>query len=275
MATGERGLVISNPIKIDGDTMYSEHSWLDEQELRFSLLFWDKLDFPDNNFISSWGGQGSDFLQKAGVLNRTKVRFQGSENAGSALIKAHLGAFRFLDEREPGVWSLGSGRNSLVFPDQDLDAGRGALFRLHQAIPVPDKDVPLADVLEFRTKRRDELLALRYHLEGVYERIINAGDGDLAINRETETLETAIADHIKTSKETGFRLRLADMDAGLNLLSIAAGGFVAYKTGLPLLSGLLRGAVSGLSIDIGAGLKRRKPVATPFQYISSYNKELF
>ena len=123
-----------------------------------------------------------------------------------------------MDEREPGVWSLATGERSIVFADRDLETGRGALVRLHKAIPVPDKDVPLQDVLEFRERRRSELLALRYHLEQIYQRVLSAGDGELAINTELGILDRAIADHIKASKEARFKFCGVSFNASLNLI---------------------------------------------------------
>jgi len=73
---------------------------------------------------------------------------------GEKAVELHLAAFyRKLDQSEPGVWSLGTGKNSISFPEREMEEGRGVLVRLYEAIPVPDKDVPLQDILEFRTKR--------------------------------------------------------------------------------------------------------------------------
>jgi hypothetical protein len=192
-----------------------------------------------------------------------------------AYAQAHITAFRMLDEREPGTWSLAAGENSISFPPEDLDVGRGALVTIHRAIPVPDKDVPLQDILEFRTRRRDELVALRHHLEDIYQRVIAAGDQPMALNTAIERIQSAIADHIKVSREAKFPLRLADVSAELNLLSPATGAATAWLLGLPMLESLITGAVSSLSANVGVALKGRRASATPFRYISSYHSELF
>lgn len=62
-------------------------------------------------------------------------------------------------------------------------------------------------MLEFREQRRDELLALRTHLEDMYQRIIMAGDGPLALNTEKAKLERAISDYLTTMKEKKFRIK--------------------------------------------------------------------
>ena len=163
----ERGLVISCPINISGTSLFLKSSTLDPQELRFALLFWDKLDFPTNNLISIGTDQNAEFLAGEGILTRTRVQVQGGGDMAQGYAGAHVHAYRTLDEREPGVWSLGKGENSVSFSDTDVEHGRGALIGLYKAIPVPDKEVPLQDILEFREKRHAELLALRHHIEAI------------------------------------------------------------------------------------------------------------
>jgi Family of unknown function (DUF6236) len=179
------------------------------------------------------------------------------------------------DEREPGKWSLATGEGSISFPESDLEVGRGALVRLHRAIPVPDKDVPLRDILMFREKRRSELLALRHHLESIYQRVLAAADGELAINTEIEALQAAIADHIRASKETGFKFRAVSLNASLNLVKGATVGVGVLALGLPAVAALMMAAGAAINIGPGTALTWGKPTGTPFQYISAYHEEVF
>ena len=160
----QRGLVISCPITISGTSFHLKTTALDPQELRFALLFWGKLDFPINKVFPIGLEEDAQFLASEGILSRTDLQGLGSgDMAGSlrritigpgvgdmmpqAVAQEHVDAYRFLDEQEPGVWSLGRGENAVSFPDADVEPGRGALIRLYQAIPVPDKDVPFQDIL--------------------------------------------------------------------------------------------------------------------------------
>jgi hypothetical protein len=232
-----RGLVVSVPTKISGDKIEIRGGGLDTQELRSNLLFWDKLDFPSNNFIDfDISGGDEEFLQQVGILQRTRINFSGSGRGSDIFRRCHVAAYRRLDQQEPGQWSLAVGENSMSFLDNEIEGGRGALVRLYNAVPVPDKDAPLADILDFKEKRRDELLAFRHHLEEVYQKIVNAGDGPLAWNTQVEKLQLAISDHIKASKEAPFRFRLSDISAGLNVLPATSAAIGAYVYDLPLCS---------------------------------------
>jgi hypothetical protein len=277
----ERGLVVSGPIKLSGEVLSIGSTDLDPQELRFALLFWDKLNLPTNNIFRYGLSPDSQFLAGAGILSRIDVQVPFSGGMAESFRRAHVDAFHLLDRQEPGVWSLATGERSISFLDEELEVGRGALVRLYQAIPVPDKDVALQDILEFRTKRRSELLALRHHLEAIYQRIFAAGDGELALRTEVETLEQAITNYIRASKESRFSFRMMSFDASLNLnvgVAVAA-GLVAYGAGFgtvgALLSGIGSGVGAGIKFGPGVSLKARNATPTPFRYISSYHGKLF
>ncbi|TPL36733.1 DUF6236 family protein [Mesorhizobium sp. B2-4-8] len=271
---GMRGLVVSPPIQINGNTVTINSDDLDPQEIRSNLLFWDKLDFPEQNLLGFGLSNDAQFLEGAGILQRTRVHVQSGQ-LGDILRSTHVEAFRQLDAKEPGQWSIATGERSISFRDNDLDEGRGALVTLYNAIPVPNEDTALADILEFRTKRRAELLALRHHLEDVYQKVISAGDGPLAWNAEVEKLQISINDHIKASREAPIKFRLSDLTASLNLTSIGASVAAAYSMGLPLVPAAIQGAIAGIAVSKGASLKKREATPNPFKYVSSYHKEVF
>ena len=156
-----------------------------------------------------------------------------------------------------------------------MEDGRGILVHLHEAIPVPEKDVPLQDILDFKLKRRDELLALRYHLELIYQRIIAAADGELALQSEIGALDKAIVDYLKVAKGTSFRFINTSIEANLNILTALGAGGAAYAAGLSLTTSLLAGAAAGIVIQASASLKNHKSSKTPFRYISSFHKRVF
>lgn len=273
-----RGLVVSPPVTISGQTLRLEATDIDPQELRTSLLFWDVLDYPANNIVSMGSSPDVEFLQTAGALQRTRISIDLAginSNFGQSAAKAHMAAFRELDAQEPGQWSLATGERSFRLLDDQVEEGRGLLFGLYAALPVPDKSVALADLLEFRVKREAELMALRHHIEDVYQKIIAASDSGLSLVTETERLQRSIQDHIKIMKESRFPLRLTDLKANLNLAPGAAAGLSAIAFGLPLVPSLITGAVASVSLEVGAALKGKRANATPYSYITSYHRELF
>lgn len=284
LAKGERGLVVSGPVKVAGDAVSLQvgPNMLDPQELRFSLLFWDRLDYPENRILHMPLGPDEEYLASAAILQRTGVQLVGSFSGTDVILHSHIGTFRALENREPGRWSMARGERSISFPPEEALKDKGLLFALHQCIPVPDKEVPLAEILEFRVQRAAELAAVRSHLEEVFQGILAAPDRPVAEVTRIEALERAIADHIKVSLETGFALRLGDLKAGITLFDVNSAmvaGTAAFAVGLPLLESMIVGAVSGavpkVALKTDIGLKGKKVSTTPFEYISAYHRDLF
>ena len=271
----QRGLIISPPIAIEGNSVTLRHASIDPQELRYALLFWDVLNFPTNNVMRIRSSPDVQFLEGAGVLQRSEIRVDLVGEFGDLLRQAHVGAFKILDTISPGFWTVASGENSINFLGEDLEEGRGALFRLHRALPVPDTEVPLQDILEFRAKRKPELLAVRAYLEAAYQRILKAGDGDLSWNSEIDALDRSIVDLMSVARRVPFRWRWASLTANLNLphgAFVTAAGVVA---GLPLSQAAALGGASALSVQGGPSLRQSERTESPFRYILGYHADVF
>jgi hypothetical protein len=271
----KRGLVISSPIEVDGTKVTFNGMNLDRQELKFALLFFDRLDFPAQGMVSHNLSPEEEFLQGLGILERTKIPLTGNWKGHDYVVAAFREAFFMREKAEPGLWTLGSGPNQLSFAPEQLEPGRGTLLRIYQAIPVPTADVALQDILEFKEKRSAELEALRYHLDRVYDRVRNAADGPLLLDSELTALQKAIVDHAKASTLWGQAMRLLSLDANFNFPSAAGAAAVSIQKGLPLLDSLQVGAVAGFSVGIGTSLKGLKGATSPYKYVTRYHKELW
>lgn len=218
-----------------------------------------------------------EFLQAERILQRSSMIFKGSGQGSDILRKSHVGAFSELDKEAPGQWALGRGVNSLSFEDTDVVEGRGLLFDLHSVIPIPGRAVPLADILEFKHRRRPELLRLRSALEKIYQEILNAPDKALAETGSILELDQAIADHIRVARETKFPLKLSGSKAKLDW-GVAAGIITTFESNsahLPLTSALVAsaGAVAAASLATTIGLRERRDRKTPFEYVIQIDKE--
>jgi hypothetical protein len=268
LGSDERGLILSPPWRnIHGGFEMLE---MDLQQLRASLLFWDYLESPKSLVVFDLGPDFG-FLEAEGILARSYVK-RGVWTSERAY-EDYLVTFSELEKSEPGRWSLARVEGTPSTASKEMVSARGAMISLLNAIPVPDRDVPLEDVLEFRRKRRPEMLALRHHLETVAEQIAAAPDRDLALSTELSKLGTALADHERVSKESRFKLRLSDLSAEINLLEIGAPVAAALLNGIPVTRSLLTGAAAGaLRVTIGAGFARRKSAATPFEYVMKFHE---
>jgi hypothetical protein len=261
-------------------------SWIEPQVLRTSLLFWDRLVYPSSTTFRFDGGPDIEFLEQIGVLSRPTYGraddFMG-ENLPSSYPRACIAAFDDLDRREPGCWALAQGEGYLdIFTDLARQ-GRGALVDLYRAIPVPVEDVPLAEILEFKKRRSDELGALREQVSMFYQSIQNSADRNHEMQQCIAAIDRSCADLLKVSKESGMRMRLGDLKVSFDLTEItfaAIKGFgIGAAVGMPntsaLLSGLGLAATSVIKLEADVGVRSQDWRASPYRYVYRYHDEIF
>lgn len=213
----ERGIIITPPIRITKDGgLYIESSEITPQQLRLSLLFWDKIDWPDNNMISI-GGETADleFLSECGIFNRTKVHLSGSFNQTTAMLQMQDAVLKEKNRLEPGMWSIERIGEELV-PMSGLTNQKSIQFELYDSIPVPHKDVPFHDILDFKEKYRSELIALRCLLDEMYLTIIQSPEPILAKHIALIRLTNAISDVHKAMESKSILRSLTDIKIVLN-----------------------------------------------------------
>lgn len=275
-----RGLVVSPPIEIEGSRLYMKSSNLDPQELRFALLFWDRLVWPSSRAIHIGSGPDETFLESTGVLNRPDYTFYGDGAQGIA--RGQIQAYQDLDRSEPGVWALAQGENSFLLKEGITEVGNGALIELHRAIPVPKYDVPLAEILEFKYRRHDELVLLRYQLEAFVSKMEVEEDKALALQQHISAVDKACSNLLAVGKEWQFPVYLSNLKASFNLTptkflpSVAGGWEMGEKYGLTAATAVAAaaGAVSTLEIKADYGLRAIKRPASPFRYAYQIDREL-
>jgi hypothetical protein len=301
----ERGLVIGEPfigVSPDGGTQHTiiVDRRIDPTNLRFSLLFWDRLDEPVytskalvdllwwepepfSPVYTKEDDSTRQFLRSAGILQHSFMT--GGENGDDVIRKAapHLPIYRALDQRDNGRWSFARHeRSAYSLPLPELERGRGLLFEIYDSIPVPTKDVPLDDILGFKQKRYSELLEFRFHLEKLYQSILEAPDRPLAKATALGELDKAISGYIRTIRERKFPFKLGGFQAKLSLDKLLAGlgaYFTSTAAGLSQSGALLTGLTAfagSASLSATAGLRDRKSSSVaPFEYVAKYNRAFY
>jgi hypothetical protein len=209
-----RGLIISCPIEIDDDMSFSVRSpFLDKQDLRSSLLYWDRLAWP-TGFIGFAEDPDTTFLESSGILLRPNYRIGGT--GAEVVIKPQMIALDEFERKSPGVWSLGQSENSILLKSGVGEPSRGTLLSLLNCLPVPSEDVALSDIIDFKTKRRDELLAFREHLENLVDEIQSHHDSEAALMQKLKEMDAACADVITVAREWQLPVKLSNLKASFN-----------------------------------------------------------
>lgn len=278
LSLGERGIIASNPMKIQGTSVEIISSQIDSLELRRMVLFWDKVAWPENNGIHIASGPEIDFLIKAGIVFRPRYAVNG--DVATAMALAASDAYTSLEKTAPGQWSLSAAYSQILLKSQDFEKGRGVLTRLSGAIPVPDRDVPLENILEFRNKRKDEVDQLNQILDEFYQRWVNSEDRDHSFASAITELDANCAAVIRTTKEAGLKTVLTSWDVAVSFsladVAKATGVFLAGKEmSLPTTSALLMGAAGLVSFSRSIGKKDPAIDLAPYKFVASLDRELW
>lgn len=245
-------------------------------DLRRYTLYWDRLDFPDNNvinFVESGNNllehdeiitlsvspntaTAIDYLKEADILQRTRVVIERPREFGAhaAFLHAQFEVFRQLEANEPGLWAIGQSAVDFLPPPDTTLPNRTVEIELVKALPTPPDDVSLSDVLEFKNRRGSELLALRVTLDELCRQIEDSGDIPRAKVAAVDRLALSLSDlHSAASESWPARIR-SSLKIELNLPEIAAkaaiGLAMAVGLGVPGVIGAAAGAVAAASLKI-------------------------
>jgi hypothetical protein len=77
-------------------------------------------------------------------------------------------AFRQLEVKEPGSWALGQSAADFFAPRESTFPTRTVEIELFESLPTPPDNVSLSDVLNFRIRRKSELVALQTTIDDLY-----------------------------------------------------------------------------------------------------------
>lgn len=271
-----RGIVVSPPMTISGNSIHGLSSDLDPVSLRMWLLFWDKLVWPTGGPIHFEESSDVAYLMREGVVTRPAYNLPGNIEQG--LVQSYIKAFDERERAEPGCWALAQGDKAIQILGQHLPNTRDILVRLHQAVPIPADDVPFAEILEFKERRLPELYRFRHEIEQLYTTIRNSEDKALALNLGVERIHEACTDLIKVNKEWSFGAVLSSFDFSITPTQWvgAFAGFIGGQTfNLDTASSLLYGTVgAAISFTPAIGKRFVENKSNPYRYAYLAHQEL-
>lgn len=281
-----RGLIVCPPIEIQGTKLHLKSNQLDPEELRFAVLFWDRLVWPSSKALFIESGPDAKFLEAAGVLSRPNYTFSGDMAQGFA--QSQIQAYLDNDKKEPGAWALAQGENSLLLSDGLVEDGKGVVLSLHRAIPIPKHEVPLQEILEFKQRRNNELMLLRRQLDSFAIDIENSSDQPDALNARVLEIDKACSDLATVSKEWQFPVTFCDVSTSFNFEwqkfykgakdGAAYGAGIGLTIGLPTTGAIVGGALGGanttFNLKSGFGFRSPRRPMSPYRYVARIHQDL-
>ncbi len=249
--------VIANPaiININGNGFTMERS-LSPQEIRYYALYWDKIVIPGNNLVYVALPE-EDILIESGVIERPRVNFQGSfggaELGHSFAMAQSLVAEKLIEEDKKTDWVLHQVGNQLSIPKEYTEQKKSLQFELVNILPVPDGNTPIADILEFKNRRKTELEALHETIEQAYIEALKCPDPELGskiairnLQKCINDLETVSNEKWKKTSKFSFATEF-NLDGGKIINGIASGAaFDFFTNAFTLPIGTIVGGVASI-----------------------------
>lgn len=277
--TTMRGIVIS-PVKIIGKNSMTVGNF-DSLKLKQYLLYWDKIDYPINNIIETGISPEMEFLMNMGVLQRTKVHLYLSGEMTELYVKSQIKALEINSQLEKGRWTLGQENIDLVLPKEDATAKKGIEIHLFNCLPVPPMEVSFEDILEFKEKRKDELLAFRVLMDNFYQELLKTGDSERAMVSYIEKLKLQIDAIDRTMRESFLKTLKGNLkvrfDFGKIIEKTFFGAAGANALNIPVSAGAVLGLASSfiqISSEISLKPKKISNELKDYAYLYYANKEL-
>lgn len=238
----ERGVIFtrSELIKIAGQGFRTGKA-ITRLDINYFLLYWDRLVSPTNNVVH-FGLPCEDELISLGKLEVLKFSAKNMEDSFycefDALSQAKSlelmrGKYKSTD------WRIHSLNEELNFSDSDSVVKQTLRFDLCNLLPVPGPDVNLNEILEFKERRSDELIALHSYIDELYFEVINSGDFELSKAKAFGGFERALAD-LDALNSQGWRSPIkfdisSSFEFDLNqMMTAATAGVAAINSEHPL-----------------------------------------
>lgn len=231
----KRGVVftVQELLKINGGKGFKTGRGISPEELNYLLLYWDRLVSPTNNFIHI-GLENEDELINCGVLVRPRFVQQGymdGERMTDFHARTHAEALMIMrkDEREVD-WRMHFFNEQVSIPQEVAQQKEVIRFELANLLPVPPKETPLQEILEFKERRSDELQTLHGYLDELYAEVLSSGDFNLQRAKALSGLRSSLEDLNKVNNQVWRSPLKFNLSSSFefDMNQLVSGGLTAY-----------------------------------------------
>ena len=223
---------------------------LGDEVVRSALLYWDRIDIPDNDFATLPLPSEYQVLISNGIVTRTHISIYGAspqpikiaggtllnavsingrniEEFGDKLNAVPLRAFEELQKEKEVFWAYLKNSKTAETPEEEGMKGRSLLFEIPNRLYIPNAGVQFNDILEYKQKRGEELAAFWSAIDDVYYKISNANDIEHARGSEFDKLDIALSDMKKSSQESFPRMIAKSFRFEINPVNMVSAAAVA------------------------------------------------
>jgi hypothetical protein len=210
---------------------------LNKEDLNYYTLYFDEIVIPTNNIIH-FGLPQENELISLNILKRPQIQIsqwtsiQGEGSFDIFLESQLIIAKKLISEKSDTDWTLHQIGDSTIIMDGYNKDFNSIKVRLQECLPVPTENVSFEQILNFKLKRNDELLALHTSIDELYIEILKSPDSNFSSKKCISELNLSIQNLEKSSNETFKHLNKYDLTTELNInakdIALALGGGVVF-----------------------------------------------
>ena len=283
----ERGIILGPDVVLDipNNKLQFRSTEPNAALLRHAVLYWDKIDFPQNNVINIVS-QDIEFLKQEGVAQSTHVHLAGGMEMATMYAAAQIGAYIRLTQTNPHVWTMGQRGVEFIVGGAESGDTPFLEIELNDVLPTPPDGTPLAELLDIRRKRKDEFRALRIAVDELYEEILKSAQFPRAQSAAVFRLQQAVkdirnavdqswSDRVKSSVKVDFSLPKIVYDATVGSVAGHAAAAAFGVPGLEYVGAGLNAALSAIRVDakLGGRVPMLPESSKNFAYLYHVEKE--
>ena len=182
---------------------------ISKEELRYYILYWDKVVIPGNNLVYIEVPEEKELIACESI-SRPRIQFQGSfrgDQVTGALLACQSIVAEKLVRDKTVDWVIHQIGDSLALPSDFASQQDTIRVALANALPVPDGEVPIHEILEFKQRYKDELIELHKSIDELYFEVLNSPDKGLATKKVLSRFQSSIQNLDRTSHESGTTLQ--------------------------------------------------------------------
>lgn len=242
--------IIANTGKInrtDKDTI-SIQSNLNNSDINYYLLYWDKIVLPTNNIFHQTIPYEEDLIN-SGILERPRVQFSNwSTDIENGFFDLFITAQSqvandLLGKKGDTDWVIHQIGKEIIISSQQQREFQSLKVELYNCLPVPYDSIHPDIILNFKEKRKTEFEQLHKTIDEFYFDILKSPDQDFKRKIVNSELEKAIINVQKISSEKFQKSTKYNFVTELNLdlkdiISSSALGYIldtfCFQVGYPI-----------------------------------------
>lgn len=156
------------------------------------------------------------------------------------------------------IWSIGDLNDDLSHIFFDKNNRESVAMEFYNFLPHPNLNTKINDILEFKNKRKDELLYLRSNIDDLSSIVYKSENIETELKKNKEQIEKSLLDLHRTFDETKIQKICSNLNIYLNLDKSEILKFIANSTFVGLLtqSPFLSLASYGIQVLLKVGQKK-------------------